>query len=153
VSVLGGKAAPLLLAVLTPLSAPLAKKPSAVRHSVGWIACGSIFFAAVLWGVVLTRKPATIEHEDGAFDFKEGEPPKLPVAMSHESPAGEEGAQAAGTHGEAAPAGAGQASSGHGGASKADAHAETKSKPPAKKPSRKNRVADKKKPAPAGEHH
>lgn len=30
-----------------------------------WIACGTIFFSAVLWAVVLTRTPETITHEPG----------------------------------------------------------------------------------------
>lgn len=143
---LGSSASPLLVKVLAPLSAPLAGKPSTVRQSMGWIACSTVFFSAVLWGVVLTRKPATMVHDDGTYDFKDGPPPQLPVAITEESHSKGEQAKSEGEHGEA--------SSEHGeGAAKSDAHGGSKAKPPAKKPPRKNKVASKaKKPPPPAEH-
>lgn len=128
---LGSRLQPVLVALLTPLSAPLAKAAPPIRHSVGWIAFGSLFFASVLWVVVLTRKPAELLQENGAFDFEDGTPPQLPVAHAdpHAAPS------AAGGHGEAAK------SEGHGKA--ADPHDAAKSKTAKKAPPRKNRAASK----------
>lgn len=137
---------PIIAKALAPLSAPLAGKPPVIRQSVGWIACGTIFFSAVLWAVVLTRTPETITHEPGAFDFQEGNPPTIPVAHA-------ENDLADGAHG-AAPGGHGESTGGHGNAKKDDGNGASKPKAPTKKPPRKNKAAAKAKPpADAGAHH
>jgi len=136
---------PMIAKALAPLSAPLAGKPAVIRQSVGWIACGTIFFSAVLWAVVLTRTPETVTHEPGAFDFQEGNPPTIPVAHA-------DGAHGDDAHG-AAPGGHGEAAGGHGDAKKDDGHGASKSKAPTKKPPRKNKAAAKAKPAESGAHH
>jgi hypothetical protein len=139
----GARIKPLVIAILAPLSAPLANQPASIRQSIGWIALGSFFFASVLWAVVLTRKPAELIHEEGAFDFAEGTPPKLPVAQ----PDAHATAAHGGGHEKAKDAGHGD---GH--AKAPDPHA-AKGKS-AKKPPRQNKAAAKaKKDAAASSGH
>ncbi|MFZ2873681.1 MAG: hypothetical protein WAZ94_04280 [Phycisphaerales bacterium] len=68
-----------LARVLTPLSAPLASKPKAVRDSLGWVAANTVFLGGCLWVYIeFVRPDPKVAHSHGSFDFASDQVPPVP---------------------------------------------------------------------------
>jgi hypothetical protein len=79
------------------VSAPLAKKPRAIRDAVGWIAANTVFLGACLWVYVLfVRGPHAADARAPAFDFQRS---GLPRPEMHDEHAAGDGHGTDGAHG------------------------------------------------------